>query len=258
MSLKYFAAAVFAVAPAVLAGNAIVKNECDFPVYITRSQEGTDGAQVPYSSGEQFEDDIQGSAISIKIMTQKGFCFTDNCIQLEYSKTGGMLWYDLSNINANALEKFLQKGLILNNTDTSAQQISCGTGADAKCSNTYYQPWENENTFSSNEDASLNMVLCSGSGALASAGNAVSSAVSQGASAIKAAVAPSSAATHSSAAASAPATTAAPAAPKVEMTNDGPVVEVTVTHTIGARDAEATAAAEKRHIHAHAHHHRHI
>lgn len=265
-SYKFFAAtALLAALPSALAGNAIINNNCNFPVYVTPSESGTDAAQKEYGPGQSFNEPIKGEAVCLKVMTEKGFCMTDNCIQLEYTSDKNTLWYDLSNINAGALGKLMNYGMTVNVSDPDAQQIDCPAGDGFHgCKNTYYQWFENENSLSAKPDSTLTMNLCSGSGSsLASASHAGSSAVSQASSVAASVMAPASSAMSSVAAQASQAApsvaTHAPIVPQVEHSQEGshgPEVIVTVTQTMMAREEE-TAAPEKRHIHAHAHHHRH-
>lgn len=244
-SYKFIAAtALLSALPSVFAGTAIIKNNCDFPVFITHSANGADQAQKQYNTGDEYNQAIEGDAVCLKIMTEKGFCMTDNCVQLEYTSQPSMLWYDLSNINAQAMKSFINHGMTVNVSDSSAQQINCPVGK-ATCENTYYQPWEDVNSLSAKPDSDLTMNLCSANMGSSNSGSSSSSSASSHHDTQSSAVAPA-----------APATTNAPHVAQVDAAG-GPVVEVTVTHTVMGREAEPTEAPEKRHIHAHAHHHRH-
>lgn len=155
------AAAVLAVAPTVAAtGQAIVKNKCNFPVYLW-SVANTDGSMhtLDANSGEYSEtyrENPNGGGISIKMARSQDY-YTTSVAQFEYT-LGSTLWYDLSDINGNP---FMDYGYTLVPSQQSCRNIVCKAG-DILCKAVYNAPDDNEATAACTNDANTVLVLCSG------------------------------------------------------------------------------------------------
>lgn len=154
------AAALLIAAPFVSAGTVEIVNNCDFEVYVTPSQLGTDKPTECFQPGDSFTAPIAGEAVDLKIKTTPGFCF-DDCVQLEYTRGPADLWYDLSNINAKAMSGFVEYGISVETSDPEAPKVNCPPGKDQCSKGVYNEWWQNEATFCSRKpDSDLTMHLC--------------------------------------------------------------------------------------------------
>lgn len=291
MSAMYFAAAALLIAsPFVQAGQVSIVNNCDYEVFVTPSQGGADKPIECYQPGATFTAPITGEAQDLKIMTYSGFCMSNDCVQLEYSVAGTDLFYDLSNINAKGMGKFVESGMSVSNSDPNAPQVSCPPGKGQCSKGVYNEWWQNENTFCSKGDADIKMDLC-----LSNMGGSSSSSHSSQPQQAAPVVQQSSSSSSSSSSTSTPAPQQTTLATQVASSYSAPstttAANVHAVHPIGetsdgkldinngdsnvqwvtdyvtattivyanAKRAEATAAVpiERRHIHRHAHAHQH-
>lgn len=98
-----------ALSPLVSAvGNAVVKNSCDFPVYLW-SVGGSVGPKKTIQPGgsytETFRHDPQSGGISLKITSENDGLY-NGAPQLNYAYTldGNNVWYDLSTVFGSPFE----------------------------------------------------------------------------------------------------------------------------------------------------------
>ena len=94
-------------------GNAVVKNNCGFSVYL-RSVGSSVGALQTIKAGgsysEQFRVSGTGAGISLKVdktgdPTGSG---SGNIVQFEYTLSGSTVYYDLSTLNGNPFQAYYQ------------------------------------------------------------------------------------------------------------------------------------------------------
>lgn len=159
MYAKFFAAAALLAAPLVKAtGDAIVDNQCTFPVYLW-SVSSTSGPMVTVPSGgnysEQYRTNSNGGGISIKIASESDQ--NAGITQFEYT-LAGTIWYDISNINGYPFENW---GVTLIPSDSTCTTKLCAAGI-TECSDAYNQPDDNLATADCSSSADLVLVLCSG------------------------------------------------------------------------------------------------
>ena len=100
-------------ASAAAVGNAVVKNNCGFSVYL-RSVGSSVGALQTITAGgsysEQFRTTSTGAGVSLKIdktgdPTGSG---AGNIVQFEYTLSGSTVYYDLSTLDGNPFKAYYQ------------------------------------------------------------------------------------------------------------------------------------------------------
>lgn len=160
------AAALLTLAPVVSAaiGDAIIENNCGFPVYLW-SVSNVAGPEVIIPAGsnhtEQYYSNPNGGGISIKMAANAAAA---TVTQFEYTLDGTSLWYDVSNINGYPFEQW---GLTLVPSDATCPSVTCDAGV-AQCKDVYNQSNDDAATHWCTSAANMVMVLCSGNVAAAS------------------------------------------------------------------------------------------
>lgn len=101
--MKFGTLSLLALPMAVLgAGNAIVKNNCAKPIYLS-SVGGSMGEEQKIAPGDAYSETLHrdpvSGGIAIKITTNEGGLY-DGSPQMNfaYSLSGGRVWYDLSDV----------------------------------------------------------------------------------------------------------------------------------------------------------------
>lgn len=146
-------------APMVSAlGNAIVHNQCNFPVSLSVVSNVAGATQeLPANGGEyteSYQNNPDGGGISMKIWASD----ISNITQFEYTLEGSSLWYDLSNINGYP---FMPWGVNIIPSDSSCNQVICPAGVEL-CADAYNTPTEDWATAECSSDADMVVLLCSG------------------------------------------------------------------------------------------------
>lgn len=154
------AAAALLLAPLAKAatGEAIVQNECAFPVYLwSVSNVAGPMVTVPVGSNytETYRANPNGGGISIKIADKADS--SDGITQFEYT-LATTIWYDISNINGYPFEQW---GVTLIPSISTCTTKVCPAGITL-CADAYNTPDENWATADCDASADLVLVLCSG------------------------------------------------------------------------------------------------
>lgn len=169
------AVALLAAAPIVNAGQAIIQNKCNFPVYLWTVSDFA-SPMTTIASGDSYSEGYQtnpnGGGVSMKLSTTPDLA--GEVTQFEYTLTD-TLWYDISNINGFP---FMQWGISLVPSISSCRSVLCPAGVQL-CSAAYNTPDENYATAACDTSANTLVQLCSGqnnanspvAGATAAAGN---------------------------------------------------------------------------------------
>ncbi|PGH02920.1 hypothetical protein GX51_04376 [Blastomyces parvus] len=161
MHTQTFVAAVAAFAtlvPSVLAGNAIVRNNCPFPVYLQSVGNTGNVPEHTIQSGgvfqEQYRENPNGGGISLKISNKPSGA---QITQFEYTLAGPKVFYDVSNINGYP---FVDYGLSLaSTTHAGCPAINCPPGVKL-CHDAYNKPDDNHATKACASASDLTMTLC--------------------------------------------------------------------------------------------------
>jgi len=204
--MRFFStlAAIAAAAPAVMAAQASIKNNCPYDVYlwavdIVRNPSSPSIIAAGASYSEPYRTLATGG-VSLKLSKS-----TDRThpLQFEYTLAGGFIWYDGSHVDCSGPQcPFYADGVYLEATDATCPTRTCKPNEN--CTG-FYQFWNDDlNTLACNPNASVNMYLCSTS---ASGKSATSGGSSGGAAAGGAAASSSTAASPA----------ASPSAGKVQM-----------------------------------------
>ena len=143
---------------AAATGNAIVHNKCTKPMYLwsvgdsSSSQVALPDHTVAYH--ESYRSRKAGGGISIKVCNTPEL--TDNQTQFEYTLDTTKIWYDLSNINGNALNGVDYE---LKASDPDCPVVHC-PATDAKCK-AVYNVWNDDaSTHACSADSDLIFTLC--------------------------------------------------------------------------------------------------
>lgn len=149
-----------ACAPIVSAvGNAVIHNQCDFPVYLWSVSNVAGPMQELAANGgeytEAYENNPDGGGISIKLGRDTTGA---NITQFEYTLETPSLWYDLSNINGYP---FMAYGVSVVPSSSACNQVICPAGIEL-CADAYNTPDENYATAECSSDADMVVLLCSG------------------------------------------------------------------------------------------------
>ncbi|CAI7617012.1 unnamed protein product [Penicillium discolor] len=140
-------ASVAALAPlASAAGNAIVTNQCDFPVYLCVGPKQTIPAGGSYT--EALHHDSASGGISLKITTvDDGLYNGSPQTNFAYTLDPGTVWYDLSDVFG---DPFSGKSIVVRPTDTTCSNICWAQGVNPGGSQTK----------NCNSDTSIDLNLC--------------------------------------------------------------------------------------------------
>ena len=118
-------AALFA-STALAAGTVKVTNDCKYNIYYTLADsKGSDNTirTLPYGGTYSEAQDLNGGR-SIKIATNKAALpYGSPVLQLEYSVSGGNIFYDISTLNGNPFGT----GVSVKTSDGSCQQPGIGS-----------------------------------------------------------------------------------------------------------------------------------
>lgn len=147
-------------------GNAIVQNNCDFPIYlwpVDAQRNPSDGITVAPGGqySEQYHTPSSGG-VSIKISTTNNKL--SKVTQFEYTvqsyASNPFLWYDGSHVDCTGSEcPFWAYGLNLKTSDPSCPTRDCPV--DQVCTG-FYTLWNDDiNTLSCNQDANTIFTTCS-------------------------------------------------------------------------------------------------
>ncbi|OJD15632.1 hypothetical protein AJ78_04124 [Emergomyces pasteurianus Ep9510] len=151
------ATAFAALLPNVLAGTAMVKNNCDCPVYLWSVANAGNVPRHEIKPGETFSEKYRsnpnGGGISLKISKT----YSDAVItQFEYTLAGPKVFYDISNINGYPFE---DKGVSLTSS-SGCPEVHCPAGVK-RCKGAYNNP-DDIATHACSSSSDLSMTLCSG------------------------------------------------------------------------------------------------
>lgn len=144
---------------AVQAQWAIVKNECDFPIYLW-SVSATQNAMLTIEPwGQQYQEQYQlvdggNAGVSLKVSKNAGNLNT--ITQFEYTLQGNTVWYDISNINGWPFEN--DGGIKLIPSISSCDSVTCANGGI--CSMAYNQPDDNQVVRACSASGSLSLTTC--------------------------------------------------------------------------------------------------
>ncbi|KAF2866996.1 hypothetical protein BDV95DRAFT_503814 [Massariosphaeria phaeospora] len=111
-----------ALAASTLAESTIVKNHCDFPVWVTQVTSQGQGAtvQIAASSGKWSEPQA-GAGVAIKITTTADGLYTAApVLHLSYSSSASSIYYDLNSIYGYS---FSGKTLRLHGSEAAAPEV---------------------------------------------------------------------------------------------------------------------------------------
>jgi len=129
-------------------GGVTLMNNCPTTVYsFTTTPLGIVG-RANIAPGQWYWEPYQypgeGNGVSIKLGMQAEL--TGPITQLEYSFTGSILWYDLSNVDCGSTSQtnsgpcpFLNGGMFLKNDDASCPTVTCNSG-NTNCHQVYNLP----------------------------------------------------------------------------------------------------------------------
>jgi hypothetical protein len=161
--MRNFAVALSALASAatVNAAAANIYNRCSIPVFLWPvDADRPAGAPITLQPGasysEQYHTPSNGGGVSLKINTQNSL---DIITQFEYTLTGGMIWYDGSNVNCPATQcPFFSLGAYLETSIPSCPTRTCTPGQ--VCTGFYQYPTDDINSLACQPDADVNLYLC--------------------------------------------------------------------------------------------------
>ncbi|KAJ5349375.1 hypothetical protein N7541_007102 [Penicillium brevicompactum] len=145
-------ASVATLTPLVSAvGNAIVTNNCNFPVYVW-SVGGSVGPKQTLQQGEKYTEalhhDAASGGVSLKITTvDDGLYNGSPQTNFAYTLDPGTVWYDLSDVFG---DPFSGKPIVVRPTDSSCPNLCWAQGVNPGGSQTN----------NCNSDASVNLNLC--------------------------------------------------------------------------------------------------
>ncbi|EQL33036.1 hypothetical protein RJZ56_002630 [Blastomyces dermatitidis] len=162
MYTKVFVAAATAFAtlvPSVLAGNAIVKNNCPFPVYLQSVCENGNVPRHKIEPGatftEQYRAKPDGGGCSLKISDETS---GSEITQFEYTLSGEKVFYDVSNIDGYP---FMENGVSLSSTTHDCPVVNCQAGVRL-CKGAYNKPDDDHATHACASSSDLTLTLCPG------------------------------------------------------------------------------------------------
>src|SRR5215471_19558600 len=122
-TLVLAAAALAILAPTALAGQACIENQCAQDVWLWSVADVYNVAPVTLATGKSYSEEYRinkdGGGVSMKLSLSD----SQDCIsQFEYTLTGSMIFYDISNINGYP---FKEHGMTLSPSDSSCPQVVC-------------------------------------------------------------------------------------------------------------------------------------
>ncbi|KAJ6132081.1 hypothetical protein N7471_007296 [Penicillium samsonianum] len=143
--------------PAATGSGVSIVNNLPDTVYLWVVTE-TAGEMQTLASGESFHDtwltNSNGGGISIKMSTTE---ICDSVLQFEYTKSGNMLFWDMSSINLLKTSAFVSAGFAVTVSDASCPTSTCAAG-DADCVQSYQHP-DDVNTLACGIDAAYTLTL---------------------------------------------------------------------------------------------------
>lgn len=149
------------------ASQAVVVNNCSFPVLLQSVQRDVSAVQV-LSPGatyaENFKPEIEGTGVAIKVGdATTGTQGAQSILQFEYSYKPGQspdLFYDISDINNSKPRQFCQYGYKLESDPPVCRTIKCLPDCQNFCPQVYNTPSENYATAGCNSNVNLSLILC--------------------------------------------------------------------------------------------------
>ncbi|EGC42299.1 BYS1 domain-containing protein [Histoplasma capsulatum var. duboisii H88] len=141
--------------PSILAGKAVVSNDCRGPVYLWSVGGAGPTPMKTIRPNSTYDENFRNppwGGVSLKISKKPT---QNNITQFEYTLVNTTVWYDISNIDGNP---FRNDGYKLT-TNSSCPEVHCPP-SNAPCNQVYNHPDDNWATHACSSTARLVLTLC--------------------------------------------------------------------------------------------------